>query len=271
MENNKKIQVGKRITDPILKEKKDYIVGEKNKEDRKNLIILPNKGKAVFVGDTHGDFQSTQVVIKNFLKENIYLVFLGDYVDRGPFSKENIDYLLELNSKNENIILLAGNHEMFPIIELTPAEFWESLSEEEFNYYKEKFLKFPLVVSGNGFLALHGVIPNVDNLEDINKILPCDEDWMRIIWGDFREKEGEFLGDFLGRPKYGKDYFEKVMKKLEKNVLIRSHDPISPERMFDNRCLTIFTSSAYKPERKVAILDLEKEIKNIDDIEIISF
>jgi hypothetical protein len=40
--------------------------------------------------------------------------------------------------------------------------------------------------------------------------------------------------------------------------------------MFNNRCLTLFTSAVYMRERKIALCDLGKEIKNIDDLEIIS-
>ena len=160
------------------------------------LVKLPRKGKAVFVGDTHGDLQATKVVIKNFLKDNFYVIFLGDYVDRGPFSKENIDYLLELKEKNENLILLAGNHEMFPVVNCSPAEFWESLNGEEFDYYKKKFLEFPLVVCGRGFIALHGALPDVKSFKEIEEIKTGDENWFRIVWGDFREIDGDFLGNF---------------------------------------------------------------------------
>ena len=76
-----------------------------------NLVKLPKRGKLVVVGDTHGDFDTTRVIIKNFLKKkNHYICFLGDYVDRGPYSKENIDFLLSLKEKHENLILLSGNH-----------------------------------------------------------------------------------------------------------------------------------------------------------------
>ncbi len=61
------------------------------------------------------------------------------------------------------------------------------------------------------------------------------------------------------------------MSNLKLNVLIRGHDPLAPEKMFDNRCLTLFTSSAYKKERKIAISRLDKEIKSINDIKILSF
>jgi hypothetical protein len=36
--------------------------------------------------------------------------------------------------------------------------------------------------------------------------------------------------------------------------------------MFKRRCITIFTSYAYVPDRHVAIVDLEKEVRTADDI-----
>jgi len=233
------------------------------------LIELPEEGRVVFLGDTHGDYKTTRMVIKGFInKKKHYIVMLGDYVDRGESSKENIDFLLEIREKHKNLIMLAGNHEMFFIRECSPSNFWDSLSREEKEYYRDVFSKLPLAVSGQGFLALHGALPDVEKIEDIDAIQPGDENWLKVIWGDFRDKPGEYLGSFLGRPKFGRDYFFRVMGILKKNVLIRGHDPVVPERIFDNRCLTLFTSSAYG-NRKIAILDLEKEVKTIDDIDII--
>ncbi|MCM8818072.1 MAG: serine/threonine protein phosphatase [Candidatus Omnitrophica bacterium] len=235
------------------------------------LVELPKKGKLVVIGDTHGDFNTTRIIVKNFIyKKNHYILFLGDYVDRGEKSKENIDYLLSLKEKHDNLILLAGNHEMYPVVECSPSDFWESLNEDEFKFYKEKFLELPFCSYGNGFLALHGALPEIEKIEDIEKIEIGDREWFKIIWGDFRDKEGEFLGNFLGRPKFGRDYFFKIMNKIGFNVLIRSHDPYAPERMFENRCLTIFTSTSYGTERKIALLNLNKKIKSVDDIKIIS-
>ena len=41
-------------------------------------------------------------------EDEIY--FLGDYIDRGPKSKEVIDYIIELKQKF-NVFCLKGNHE----------------------------------------------------------------------------------------------------------------------------------------------------------------
>jgi hypothetical protein len=40
--------------------------------------------------------------------------------------------------------------------------------------------------------------------------------------------------------------------------------------MFDDKCLTIFTSSAYFRERTIAIFNFEKRIKTAKDLEIIT-
>jgi len=248
------------------------------------LIEVKKAKKVIFVGDTHGDLEASQKVIKGYLKPGNKIVFLGDYVDRGPFSKENLDFLLEVKAKKPNqIYLLQGNHEGYRILKFYPAEFWESLGGKEYKKYCSIVENFPLAVvmlnfsTGvekvnkiGGIIALHGVLPDVKNLEEINKIKLGSEEWRQITWGDFSEESGEYLGTdpFTGRPQFGQDYFFKTMDRFNKKVLIRSHQPTSPLFMFDNRCLTIFTSSAYTRERTIAIADLRKEIKDAKDLEI---
>ena len=124
--------------------------------------------------------------------------------------------------------------------------------------------------STKDIIALHGVLPEVKNLKEINKIKLGGEKWRQIAWGDFVEEKGEYLGidPFTGRPQFGRDYFFKMMERFNKKVLIRSHQPTSPPFMFDNRCLTIFTSSAYTRERTIAIANLTKNIKTAKDLEI---
>ncbi|HID09015.1 TPA: serine/threonine protein phosphatase, partial [Candidatus Micrarchaeota archaeon] len=50
------------------------------------LIRLPAEKTIVFVGDTHGDSEASEYVISRFLRPDHVIVFLGDYVDRGPDS-----------------------------------------------------------------------------------------------------------------------------------------------------------------------------------------
>jgi predicted phosphodiesterase len=259
------------------------------------LIEIKRTEKIIFVGDTHGDLEASKKVIKDYLlarrlrrpkatssakgrslgeggKPENKIVFLGDYVDRGPFSKENLEFLLEMKMKfPEQIFLLQGNHESHHILKFSPAEFWEGLSNTEYNTFSTAVEKFLLAVVTNDIIALHGALPDLKNLEEINKINLGDENWFRICWGDFVEENGEYLDtDFLtGRPRFSRDYFFKIMERFGKRVLIRSHQPGCPQFMFDDRCLTIFTSSAYTRERTIAIYDFEKSIKTAKDLEIV--
>jgi len=240
--------------------------GVLDKEPR--LISLPSQGKAVFVGDTHGDLEASQEVIKRYLKKPYRIVFLGDYVDRGDSSEENIQYLLGLKLKHpEEIFLLAGNHEGFMVKEFYPVSFWTSISFDEREEYGLLFSRFPLAaVTQNGILSLHGALPDLKSLEDMNQIELGDENWERIVWGDFVENESDRLGDLWGRPQFGRQYFHRLMMRYQKQVLVRSHQPSAPLMMFNKSCITIFTSHVYLPIRTIAIADLEKEIRSADDM-----
>jgi serine/threonine-protein phosphatase PP1 catalytic subunit len=237
-------------------------------EKEPRLIQLPSHGKVVFVGDTHGDLDASEQVIQRYLKKPYCIVFLGDYVDRGKDSEENIQYLLELKLEHpEEIFLLTGNHEGFMVKEFYPVCFWSSISAEERKKYGLLFSKFPFAASAqNGLLALHGALPDLKSLEEMDQIELGDENWDRIVWGDFVENEMDILGDLWGRPQFGRQYFNRLMERYQKQVLVRSHQPHAPITMFDKRCVTIFTSHAYLPTRTIAIADLEKEIRSAEDI-----
>lgn len=232
------------------------------------LIEIKEAEKVIFIGDTHGDLEASQKVIKNFLKQGVKIVFLGDYVDRGKFSKENVDFLLEQREKYpNNIFLLQGNHEGHRILPFSPAEFWESLKKEDYEKYSSLLEKLPLALVVKNIIALHGALPQIE-IENFNQIEVGDENWYRICWGDFYDLPGKELGlDALtGRPRFGREYFFTLMKKFKKDVLIRSHQPDAPLFMFEEKCITIFTSSAYLRKRTIAILDFKKNVKTAKDL-----
>jgi len=241
-------------------------------------LIQLESGKVIFVGDTHGDIEATEKTIAKYLKPENKIVFLGDYVDRGAASLDNINFLLKQKLEHpDSLYLLMGNHEGHSVVSFYPADFWEGLDAELGQRYGEVLAMLPLVVSTpNGIIALHGALPDVSNLEEINRIEPGSAQWHQITWGDWQEREGKFLGidPYTGRPQFGRGWFQEIMSRLGKNVLIRSHQPDAPATMYDRRCLTIFTSSAYRnhiSERTIALVDLGKPVERIDDIAIETF
>ena len=65
------------------------------------------------IGDIHGCYDQLLALIDkipiNFKRDT--LVFMGDYIDRGPQSVEVVDYLINLEKRIPGIIFLKGNHE----------------------------------------------------------------------------------------------------------------------------------------------------------------
>lgn len=65
------------------------------------------------VGDIHGCLDKALRLLDrlNYDPAADRLIFLGDYIDRGPDSKGVVDLMLRLQHENPNNIFLMGNHE----------------------------------------------------------------------------------------------------------------------------------------------------------------
>lgn len=65
------------------------------------------------IGDIHGCLTKLKKMIHliPFGSENDRLVFIGDYIDRGPDSKGVVDYVISLGKQYDKVICLMGNHE----------------------------------------------------------------------------------------------------------------------------------------------------------------
>lgn len=67
--------------------------------------------RVAVVGDIHGDAQSLNDLLNLFSPdEDRHFVFVGDYVNRGPNSRQTIDTLLEFADRSSTTFLM-GNHD----------------------------------------------------------------------------------------------------------------------------------------------------------------
>lgn len=66
--------------------------------------------RLAFIGDIHGDAVRLSALLGKL--SNRRFVFLGDYVDHGPDSREVIEILLEIAKREQNPVFLSGNHEI---------------------------------------------------------------------------------------------------------------------------------------------------------------
>lgn len=89
-------------------------------------LHLPAQSIAAFHGDLHGNVHALNSYLASLahkgyldkqnpfriIKDNFYLIFLGDYVDRGDFGVETIYTILRLKIENpDHVFMVRGNHE----------------------------------------------------------------------------------------------------------------------------------------------------------------
>jgi serine/threonine protein phosphatase 1 len=68
--------------------------------------------RTIAIGDIHGCSQALQAIVESIQPAaDDTLVFLGDFVDRGPNSRGVLDFVLELEKRCQ-VVPLLGNHEL---------------------------------------------------------------------------------------------------------------------------------------------------------------
>ncbi|MBI9064832.1 MAG: serine/threonine protein phosphatase [Marinilabiliaceae bacterium] len=70
-------------------------------------------GRLLAIGDIHGCYGPLRELVEDKLQltSEDTLVFIGDYIDRGPQSRDVLDYIIKLRESRYKIITLKGNHE----------------------------------------------------------------------------------------------------------------------------------------------------------------
>ncbi|XP_057777827.1 tyrosine-protein phosphatase RLPH2-like [Salvia miltiorrhiza] len=117
------------------------------------------------VGDIHGYIRKLQNLWSNLEKalppsdfQSALIIFLGDYCDRGPNTKEVIDFLISLpsNYPNQRHIFLCGNHDLAfaAFLGLLPSpvdgsDFSATWEEYAMNEERERWYK------GEGYENMH--------------------------------------------------------------------------------------------------------------------
>jgi len=70
--------------------------------------------RVLAIGDIHGNYNRLMSLWKkiNYNDEEDFLIFLGDYIDRGKDSIKVLEFIMDLKQNNKNIHCLFGNHEL---------------------------------------------------------------------------------------------------------------------------------------------------------------
>lgn len=261
------------------------------------VVWLPPKGEAVFIGDTHGDSLAVQAIVRqeNFIEkvragQDIYLVFLGDYADRGLADIKNLEIILGLKQYfPHRIFLLRGNHEevnvsqYYGLLGSCLKKFGYDDGQQIFREFNDLFEKLPTVaVTANGVVAVHGGVPvsPVSSLRDLQD----EENAVEMRWNDPTEEIEHYTFNYKrgGYFLFGEKVFTNFMTAIGGRVLVRSHEYVAngSKLMFNGQLLTIFSNGGQSPESgyrdfilhpKYAKVDLSKPIgewseKNVFDI-----
>ena len=70
------------------------------------------KAKTAVIGDVHGSLRELRLAVRFALANSDHIVFVGDYINRGPNSKLVVQELLTLRAQiGHRANFLRGNHE----------------------------------------------------------------------------------------------------------------------------------------------------------------
>ena len=83
--------------------------------------------RLAFVGDVHGEVGKLEELMSRLPRDLHRVIFLGDYINRGPASKEVLDILVALSSEPQ-YCFLAGNHEVALLRGLDTGDLGQFLS-----------------------------------------------------------------------------------------------------------------------------------------------
>lgn len=228
----------------------------------------------LIVGDTHGDIAVTSSALRSDAKIKL---FLGDYVDRGPYQIENIELLLLAKvSSPDRVFLLRGNHESeemnmeYGFYSQVESTYGRAIYGEFRNLYT--FLSLAAVVNQRIFAVHGGIAKGLKSLSQV-KSIPKGQEFLddiafQMLWNDPSEDVEEFAPSFRGWGiyLYGWKPVEEFLRGNNLELIVRAHEPF-PEGFkwfFNGKLLSIFSCSFYPIERPVAArIRREKKVEII--------
>lgn len=231
-------------------------------------VLRPDADPVLLIGDIHGDLEALEFVLEKRDEMGIeHILFLGDYVDRGPKGVEVLLELFRLKLREpENVLLLRGNHETVEM-NLYYGFFQETGFDEQFlQKITRTFELMPVAaVLRGGTFCVHGGLPGPEPLENITKKEPFS-----YLWNDPSERPGltpSRRGSTVNE--FGPDVVEEFLRINELNIIVRGHTALARgyEWWFDEKLLSLFSCPDYVGMKNNGAFALHREGK----IEIYSF
>ncbi len=256
------------------------------------LVEIHDLQNLAIISDLHGDSKTFftmlgEIKYEEFLS-NPYnkIVFLGDYVDRGPNS---IDILYSIcclkHTYSDSIILMRGNHEApteFPFASHDlPFRIEDRFGFHGKSIYSKLVSMFRLLtlttIIDQKLLLVHGGLPTEDMvIENYRQAIATAQENIvqsrvleELLWNDPR-KIDDPPGWEASRRGFGRHFGSGISRKwLEATgtkVVVRGHEPCQGFRIdHDGLILTLFSSKLPYPLFKAAFVLLSADQLSIID------
>lgn len=224
----------------------------------KEPVLLELDPPLVVVGDLHGQLLDLyRILTAKDLPPTTHYLFLGDIVDRGPFSIECLTLILVLKVLYPDYIhVIRGNHEFESVS--TFGGFFEQINSlyhrsNLFAQMMSTFNQMPLSAKIGPMLCLHGGIsPDLSSLDQIKSLqrpiqaysdpLVCS-----ILWSDPSQETQSFIASRRGTGFYfGQEPLFRFLENNQLTCLIRGHECVDGiDIKFGNTLITVFSASNY--------------------------
>ena len=223
--------------------------------------------RTVFHGDLHGDIATVYSLWEKLGLEDVLnhykLVFLGDYVDRGPKQIEALLLVLALKARRpEEVVVLRGNHEPPRGLEPLPYEFPHFLKlrygdswDIVYRAARELFDSMPLsLLIEDAVVAFHAGPPTVlirrgcegikclyDEGKGVVEEILWNEPANICSWDDPPE------ACWASNPRgwgylWGAGITRELLERTGTKLLVRADTPVDGVKLFHyNRGVSVFT------------------------------
>ncbi len=272
----------------VIRDARELLSKERASRSSRWIIELSSDKPFIIIGDLHGDYETLKRILskisyERLSKGELYLVFLGDYVDRGEYQLETLLTALMLKLEfPESVYLLRGNHEPPEALKPYPHDY-PSILRARFGYVKgltiydasmNLFNELPLVaIAKREFVMLHGGLPTETFKKDVSLI----EYFMgkevegslsimtEILWNDPVES------NYVRAPSprgagylFGRVVTEWFLKKFRLNAVFRGHEAVDRGYKLNHngRVVTLFSRLGppyYNTRASYAVIDTSIE------------
>ncbi|CAI2354837.1 unnamed protein product [Caenorhabditis sp. 36 PRJEB53466] len=242
----------------------------------KNNVKLELEAPVKICGDIHGQYEDLLALLElnGWPPETRYL-FLGDYVDRGPFSIEVISLLFAFQILHpDKVFLLRGNHESRPVNMQYGfyLECRKRFSIALYDAFQLAFYCMPLcAVVSKKIICMHGGISeDLVDLRQLEKVeRPCDIPDIGVIadltWADPETEIEGYAESMRGAGRvFGANAVRNFLALHNLELVVRAHQVVMDGYQFfaNKQLVTVFSAPSYcgQMDNAAAVMNVDADL-----------